>query len=354
MAIQELGFEAVVPGYLESSSGLPSFSNSLTLSSGTITASVISIKKAGTITKVSFRMGTTTNASNVYRLSIQTVVNGVPSGTLWATNTEKTGITGISGAGTYVTVTLTAGAVVSAGDIIAVVFQPTTVVGNSTISYYSDASTGSSGLPFAVQFNGSSWAVPANAPNWAVEYNDGTFVSILGLFSLKNINSTNANSSLMTGNKIVPKKTIRVVGFTAWADLDASTSVVIYGSDGSTQLASFALNLNLPISSTGIFIYSGYFSSPVTLSEGQTYYIMYRNTNATSVATYDYQTDSSACRESLEGGEIMSRVTSTTINPTSPANFVEDSTKLTSIGLIIDAVDFPTASSSETAFAFSC
>jgi len=353
MAIQEFGFDAVIPNYLESASTLPSFGNSSTLSSGIKTAAMIAIKKSGTITKVSFRMGSTTNASNIYKLSIETVVNGVPSGTLWATNTEKTGITGISGAGAYVTVELTAGAVVNAGDIIAVVFQVTTFSANSTIALYSDGTTGSSGLPCAIQFNGGSWAIPGSAPNWAIEYDDGTFVSILGLFSFKNINSTNANSSLMTGNKIVPQKSIRVVGFTAWADLDATTSVVIYDSDGSTQLASFTLDASLPLGSANVYNYCAYFSSPITLSAGQTYYIMYRNTNATSTATYDYEVESAACRESLDGGAIMSRVTSTSINPTSPSDFVEDATKFTVLGLIVDAIDINT-SSSESSFAFAC
>jgi hypothetical protein len=245
--------------------------------------------------------------------------------------------------------------VVSSGDVIAIVFETTSFTANATIAFFSDGGSGGTGLPFVVHYNGSTWSVPNSAPNWAIKYDDGSFASGLGLFSIKTVNSTNTNSSGMVGNKITPNKTMRVVGFTAWVDLDASTNVIIYGADGATEIANFELSLDYPIASSGIFIYAGYFSSPVTLEEGQTYYIMLKNNSATNVATYDYEAESVNCRLSFDGGEIMSRVTSSTLTPSSPADFTEDSVKLTALGLIIDGIESGGSTSpTETAYAFSC
>lgn len=347
--------ETAIPAVITSTSTLPNIGNSSTLSSaGHKNAAVLPIRKTGTISKIYVRSGSTGNAGNAYTFSIQTISAGYPSGTLWAANTQQTGVTGIVGGGGIYSATLDAGASVNAGDIIGVVIECTTYVGNATFGIgFADGTGGGIGLPYLANFT-TSWTTLANSPNLIIEYDDGTFYEALNVYSFTDITSvgiTNASNPRLVGNKITPTKTMRVIGFYIWCDLDETLDVIIYDTDGSTVLTSASVDKDLPGGSVNIFVYTGYFSTPAILQENSSYYIVYKNNTATTINTYDFSALNSTARQYFNGGSVLSRVTTTVSTPVDTSSYTEDDTKMTALGIIVDGIDSGTTGG-ETAHTF--
>ena len=345
MPVQELNTEIYIPKTPFAAAALPSYGNSSTFSaSGYRLAAVLSVNKTCSITKVWFRTGTTSGTDNVYTVSIQTVslTTGAPSGTLWAANTQKTGINGISGSGVSFSATLDAAANVIPGDLIAVVLQMTSYSANATFALYTDGTAGST-FPSALFFNNSAWSLVNSLPTFGLELSDGTFyntsANIAPISAINSVNITSSSNPRLVGNIIRPSITMRVTGFSLWADLDADVTVILYDSDGTTVLASTTIDAELPAAITVAAIYNYHFTNSAVLYKGRSYYIMVRNSTGTNVATYDFQGYSTNGVTGIDGGTIMRRVTTTVSTPTGVASYTEEDNKISWVGLIVDAVE---------------
>lgn len=352
MAITSLGTKIVTPDYPGAPNSFPTFQLSVNLSVvGYKAANLFQVSKSGNISKIRIRTGTTANASNVYTVSVQTVdlTNGTPSGTLWAANTQKTGVTGFATNSSY-SITLDAVATVNAGDLIAVVIEITTFVGNNTVVLgVNDNGNGDTFIPASFNFT-TAWSRGASTCGFGVEYSDGEFLSGPYIYPVSAIGSITLNTTSnprMIGNKINFPMTTRCVGVWAFADADADFKITLFDSDGATSLGSITTDKDIPVAVTTAGTYLVYFSSPITLNANTTYYVMIEGLGA-NVTAYDYEGFSEEARKAFPGGTIFSKVTTSTNAPSSPASYTDEVTKQTQLGLIIDGFDV----SAETAFSF--
>lgn len=355
MAITPLNMLLSVPELPYAGSGSPGIAATVNMTSTAVwTAAIVPVTQAGSITKIwLYLLGS--SASNVYDLRVETVdASGNPSGTLWAANTQKVGLTGY-GAGTLLQVTLDAAVSVAKNDVIAVVLKPTTYVGTSSWGGYSDGSPGDT-LPVmtSTSNSGSTWSARSVSPALGLEYSDGSFPRTLNLWPVHSVNSAALNTTSnprIAGNKITLPVGMRAVGMWFWADNDADVRLRLYDSDGTTVLWTADFDKDLPYSLSAALIFTVYFPSAIELTAGQTYYLMVEGLGA-SVLLYDLQTYNADALAALNSGEVASRVTCANNSPTSPASFTADTDKQALCGLIFDGIDIPASSGGEASLTF--
>jgi hypothetical protein len=345
MTFVKLSDNILMPTIPRGISGLPSFTNSAMNVQGERHGILFQAPKSGNIRKIGWRSGTTMNASNVFSLRVETVSldTGYPSGTLWGTNTEKTGITGLA-TSTYYEETLDADATVSFGDLMAVVITCTTLVGNSSASVYSDGAGTAELLPACFRYTGT-WGSNLNGtPILHVEYDDGSIEQITGVFPIDSVTSTPISSTSnprMTGNKIRLPYKAKIDGAWLWTDTDSDMEVRLYNTSG-TILGKVELDKDVPAATTGIGYYFALFDSPVELEANTDYYIMYIALDTINCATYDISAlDASVMAGAMPAGSTMTRVTTSTATPTSSSDFTGDDTRQTCIGIIMSEIDIP-------------
>ena len=356
MPITPLNTLLAIPEIAFGVSANPTFASPINMSSTAIwTGAIIPIPKTGSIRKIWINLFSS-NVGNIYSVRLESVdASGRPSGTLWGTGTEATGLTGYA-AGGIIEATLGSNASVTAGDLIAVMVRPTTYVGTSALAGYMDGGPSGSSIPgiISTSDSGGTYAFRSYAPTMALEYSDGSFANIAGLFPVRAANTTTLTATSnprMAGNKITPAVGLRAVGMWFWSDNDANVRLRLYGPDGTTVLWTADYDGDIPITSSAAFSFTLYFPTPIELAAGQTYYLM-AEALATSVGLYDFQTFNAATLSALNAGAIASRVTCANNSPTGPGSFTADTDKQATCGLIFDGIDIPAASGGETSHTF--
>lgn len=191
--------------------------------SGQKAAFVTRAPKAGNILKVHFALGTVTTGRDL-RVSLQ----GVTSATGF-----PDGVVGQSGAVTVLdtddntnkTATMNVARAVTAGEVIAVVIEFDSLVGNLAV-----ASGNGNMFPSesVVTFDGAStWTKQNRSPYLALEYDDGSFEPHSGLQPPgQGLNPSQPNL-VEEGNIFVSPVTGRILGVTAWFDGEFPTGVNI-------------------------------------------------------------------------------------------------------------------------------
>jgi hypothetical protein len=197
--------------------------------------------KTGTLSRLRFRTGTVGTGDTV-RASFQNVdlATGMPDETADQYRDVTVGngddnvahYTGILSSDGTDTGTKRS---VSAGDLVAIVFEyPSYVAGNLNIA----TQTGSSGVtnfPYSALKTGGSWAKSTTGlPIVAVEYDDGSYAWIPGATAAVSGIASEAYSSSSTpderGNIIVPTFTGTVCGFWFVGSPSGDTDIVLYNS----------------------------------------------------------------------------------------------------------------------------
>jgi hypothetical protein len=344
MAITPLNMLLAIPEVPYAAASAPGIAGLFNMTStATWTAAIVPVNKTGSLTKVWLYL-VASNASNVYTVSVETVDgNGNPSGTLWAANTQKTGLTGYGNA-SILEVTLDAAASVTSGDIIAVVLKPTTYVGNSNWGGYSDGGAGDVFvIATSTSNSGSSWAARASPPTLGLEYSDGSFPNAISLFPIYAVNTTVVNTTSnprIAGCAVTFPVGVRATGVWVWADNDADARITLFDSDGATVLWTADVDKDLPYSVSTAVVFTLYFPASINLQAGQTYYLMAQGLGA-SVTVYDLHAFNANALTSLNGGASVKRATATTSSPTGPTDFTTNTDRMGLCGLIFDGVDIP-------------
>ena len=357
MAITSLGMTQAAPFIPYASSSAPTIAGIVTMSSTLVwTGAIIPITKAGDISKIWLYL-VNSNASNIYTVSIESVnANGSPSGTLWAANTQKTGLTGYGNA-SVVELTLDAAATVAVNDVIAVVVKITTFVGNANVGGYSDGSAGDL-LPVVTSTtnSGSTWVARTQSPMLGLEYSDGLFPNTVGLFPFYAVNITALTASSnprIAGNAMTFPVGVRATGLWFWADNDADVRLRLYDSDGTTVLWTYDFDKDLPYAISTAMVFTVYFSTPIELAANQKYFLMIEGLG-TSVSFYDVTCYSANALLALNGGAIAVKATAASSSPSSPSDFTISTTNQATCGLLFNGVDIPAGSGSETSYVFAC
>ena len=285
-------------------------------------------------------VGAGTNCNMEVRIEQVDTANGEPNGVLISSTPqrESSASVTVSAAGNY-TVTFPVDDdglpfELSQGTLCAILFRPTSggTVSNIHFSTFSDDKA-AWGMPYCIDYDGATSSQTAH-------YRDN-IAPVVGLYSssggypinhlwpvtsvaLDQFGSTSTPDTL--GNSFTISAPVRISGVRAWVDADSTGTIKLYGTNGSTVLASVAIHAGVPPSSNA-HIVEYYFSSSVDLAVG-TYYIAVEATGSTiglSTMTFPSSPFSLLGSSPLGGASMV--FSSCTQPPTSTASWTNTSSK---------------------------
>lgn len=242
MALQtfKAGFEC--PGMVPTVSGTPGFRAMSISAAGDKIAFVVQAPKTGTIDQVGWRTGTvTTGATMDVRLETVSATTGDPTGTLFGTNTNGSQVVAGSDDDHWFDTSLTSGASVTKGDLLAIVIVNPGSPGNLEIvgTMLIDGN-----FPYCDRFVSAAWTKQPGSPVLALRYNDSSYeplftwpISAIGEYDIDS--STTPDEVSLRFQLPFP---VQVTGFWAVIDFDNNATAKLYDSDGSTVLASVTVD----------------------------------------------------------------------------------------------------------------
>lgn len=335
------------PGIVGNTSSSPGLFTLATLSSaGHYLAYVFSAKEAMTISHVGFRAGTSTGSPTM-EVRIETVdaTTGLPSGTLWAANTN--GTTGTVSSNTNVLQALTASASITKGQIFCV--KVSLASGTSQIIQHGNGVTSlppfNSSLPYQITNTGSpTRALLSGTPLIALGSNSTTFYQVPPACPLSAMagNTFNNTNSAKRGLRFTPPMNCRAIGIRWYNSNAAGDYNIVLFNDSGTELSSSSTAFDgdhNAASASGSMV--AYFDNAVTLSAGTTYRAVVEPSTTTNVNVTTITIPSTDYRSASPAG--------TTAHYTTFASSAWDDTNtavLPLMDIIIDQVDDGTGSGS--------
>lgn len=250
---------------------------------GEYDAVVIVAREAMTISHVGFR-DTTATGSPTVDIRIETVgTDGLPTGTLWAANTNI--VTGALTANTFALFALTAPATIAAGQVFCVKI----IYNSGTTATIAGISTGMAikgGLPYQVVNTGAAAKANLAIPrSLALGSSATTFYQVRGLLPVNSVgvNAFNNTSSAKRGLRFIPPFKCRCIGIrhhmsSALGDINA-----ILMSDAGAELSSSSTAYDGDHGSAASTSTMDYpFDNPVTLVPGTAYRAVIEPSSATN------------------------------------------------------------------------
>lgn len=334
MALQALKHGLPFPVWPTSVSGPPSLGNITIDAAGEKAAYVLMATAAKDIHTIHFRTGNVATGDTVdVRIeTVDTAANGDPTGTLWATNTNAALVIGNGDDNTWKSATLTADATLAVGDVFAIVVVNGGGGGNIQINTYSDQSVG--GFPYGDLFT-TAWAKLTAPPLFIIEYSDGSFEPIFGFADFGGPINTNTfksdDATNRRGNIFQLPFPARANGAWAWVDGDATFTIKLYDSDGSTVLATTAATNAFQRQGTAAALHFYPFLTTATLSANTSYRIAVVPETTTNLTTYDFDVPSAAMLDMFPGGQSCHASVFTS------SAWAETTTRRAYMGVFLDA-----------------
>lgn len=317
------------------------------------------------IEKVYFRTGTIGGGGgDTVDVRIETVTNGRPSGTLWATNTNVTVAIADTDDNVWKTATLTAAASLVPGDEFAIVIISSAGTPNIVLAVLANPnSTTHDHYPLLLQNATGSYATASgNSFEWIVQLSSAGVVHVPGLLPVDGNGTITAYNSGSSPDEIalrfqLPFKA-RCIGIrpalfniAAGADLTATLWPASSTTDADA-LGQITLDGDFALATTTDGFARLYFDSAVTLEKATTYYAGVRADTANNIGLGEL-TSPSGITNSMRGfpiptnGEIYRATRVWTAG--SAAAWTETATNtLPLISLIIDQVDDGTGAGGTT------
>lgn len=290
---------------------------------------VFQAPKTGTIDRALWRSGAAVGSPTV-DLRLETVGTGSPSGTLFGTNTNI--VTGTVASNTDYESTFTAGASVTQGDFLSMVWAYNS--GTSIqIALASFVNSMQLNLP-QISTAGTYSLISGRLPYAALRYSDGSYVPIAAGGVAFGIGSTIAQYA--TGEKGIRFRlpyTARASGFWASFDPDVDFTVNLYAdatAPGGTAIRSLPVATNQFIQKNAAASQFN-FSSSVTLA-ADTWYRLVGLSSGSPGIRYNVNTIPSASYAAAVATDHF-------LTESSGATWVETTTSLPQIGVIIDGLD---------------
>jgi hypothetical protein len=279
------------PYWATHQSGAPSFNVTQVDDEAEKTGIVVPAPQTGTISKIHVLASAISVAPGAdYDIRLETVgaSDGLPTGTLFDTNTNGA-LTIIAGDDDeWLEVTLTAGASVTRGDdILAVVLTPPSNpdAGNIQWAGFGDASYG---FPYKVFYSGS-WSKITGGPSVLLEYSDGSIPRIPNCFPWPFFTGSNVYSDSTTpywANRFKLRTAAEIVGAWVQADMNCDDITVTLYSGTATVERTLILKKHHTGATGGTDTqYAGYFSTPFNASADTLYRISHANNYATASGT---------------------------------------------------------------------
>jgi hypothetical protein len=337
MAMQSLGNPILWPLAYRTITSTPTVPALVTLdAAGEYGGVVIMARQAMTISHVGFKPGTCTGSPTVdIRIETVDAATGLPSGSLWAANTNIVSAT--LSTGTWALEALTASASISVGQVFCVKVAYNSGTSTATTSY---GGAIQSVLPYRADNTGTpGTAVLSSSVNMALGSNATTFYAVPGLLPV-NTAANNTFSNSVAGAKRglkfqVPFK-CRVVGLRFFVNGATGDFNAILEDSGGSELSSSSTAFDGNLFST---VTTGQadiiFDNPVTLSPATDYRAMLEPTSATNINISTATLPSADYRQSWPHGTNCVYSTYTTAG-----GYVDTATtQLPLMDLLIDQLD---------------
>jgi hypothetical protein len=314
MALQSLNAATPWPrivGYVGGASSVGTWQTLTT--AGHYASVVIAAHKAMTITHVGFRTGAVSGAPTADVRIEDIAATGLPSGTLWDTNTNI--VTGALSANTHALHALTASAAIDPGQRFAV--KIAFASGTSFIVQQSTNIAFNSNIPYSVVNTGADTKDRiVSGINLVLGSGATTFYSVDAIRPFTAITANTFSNSVAgtrRGLKFQVPFKCRCVGvrYSSGAVTGDYSAIVL--DSGGTELSSSATAYDGDESGAGAGgMSSVMFDNPVTLSPATTYYIMIEPTSATNCGLVTYTLPSADYRTGFPGGTNFNYATYTT------------------------------------------
>lgn len=310
----------------------PTLTNLLLDASGEKAAFVVRAPKTGAIRKVGFLARTVTTPTDTdVRIETVDLTTGFPSGTLFGTNTNVTVASGSITSNTWITSgALTADASVSRGDLLAVVIAPSGSPNYNVAAFLSSIYE----FPYPLLYT-TSYSKSSASPIVSLEYSDGSYAYIPGVTPCSTLTSTTFNSGSTPDERALKFRMaapVRVAGVWAAIDLDNDAEIVLYDSDGSTALATVAMDKDVRRSTNSVYFHVQ-FASQVSLS-ASTYYYLAVKPGASSVTLQEFSVSAAGVLDQMAGGQDFHFA-----SRTDAGSWSATTTTRPFMGLIIDGID---------------
>jgi hypothetical protein len=336
MAIQSIGgYGLPFPAWPTLLATTPAFVNFTIDANGEKAAIIFAASAAKAIHKVHFRTGTVTTGGTL-DIRVETVdnaANGDPTGTLWAATTNGSSVVAGTDDNVWKSVTLTADATVSIGNIVALVAVCGSP-GSLSLLGFGDQSTG---FPYGDLYTGT-WTKNLVLPIMVPEYSDGSFEPIFGLSDTGDPVTTTStfNSGSTTnrrGNRFTLPFPARAKGCWVWADTDGDYTVILYDTDGTTPLATTASVNNFQRQANAASIHLYPFTTTASLAAGSMYRLAIVPSSVTNVTVYDVAVVSAAMLDMFPGGQNCH------LDIYTSGAWVNTTTARTYLGVFLDGFD---------------
>lgn len=344
MTLVSLPSPIIFPGNLQNLTATPTLNTLVTVSSaGHYGSYVFCARENMTISHVGFRAGTATGSPTV-EARIETLdASGLPSGTLWDTNTN--GTSGTITSNSNPVIALTASASITKGQTFCVKIayaSGTSQVIQGLGSYI--PFFGTSNTPYTVTNTGSpTKAGGTNGMLVVLGSSSTTFYQMPGTIPFASLTdgSFNNTNGQKRGLLFTPPMSCRVIGIRYFVGNAAGDyNAGIYTGDASgTELSSSATAFDGDISAANtVGVHQVYFDNPVTLSANTAYRAAIEPTSATNCNVNTVTMPSSDYLTASPGGSSQ-RYTSL-----SSGTWTDSSTKYPLLDVLIDQVDDGTGS----------
>lgn len=330
------------PGILGNVNGGPSLSNSATLSaSGHYMAYAFVAKEDMTVSHVGFRAGTVANAPTIdVRIETLDPTTGLPSGTLWATNTNAT--SGVISSNTNPLVALTDPATITRGQVFCVkIVWGGVATSTIVIQHLASVTTlFNSCLPYQITNTGSPSKSFLNSLSLLIALGSSstTFYQVPGTIPLSAYSggTFNNTNSAKRGLKFTPPMNCRAIGI-RWYNSSAvgDFNAGLYTGDASgTELSSSSTAFegdNTAASANGAL--SVFFDSPVSLTAGTAYRVAIEPSSSTNCNVSVYTLPTSDYFGAMPSGATA--VYSSLVSGT----WTDSTTQIPLMDVLIDQVD---------------
>lgn len=295
-------------------------------------AFVFQVPKSGTQDRVGFHVRLVTTAQTL-RVGLETVdaATGAPTGTQYGGSAVGTQAAPV--AGTFYEVTLATPATAVAGDIIAVVIQFDATVGNVQIGHIDGLAGGNrAGVPYINAFTTVWTKHLSGTPVMSVRYNDASyeFIGALPFAGRQDVFFNTGSTPDEIGNYFTLPAPVRVTGVRVLVVAANNMDIVLY--EGSTVLRTISVDSDV---TAGSMEYDLRFSTPVTLSAGTVYRIVFKPTTASNINMRELIVLSAGMMNMVPGGTDWYKT-----SRTDAGAWTEDTLRrVWGTGLLIDQID---------------
>lgn len=347
-AIKAVKFGFILVDYPSSVGGVPSFTGLILDAADEKAGCVFQAPKTGSISEVYFRVGTITAGSTV-TVKILTVSNGLPTETLWDTNTSTTVRVADNQDDDMIVAPLDAVANVRKGDFVAVsVINPTAGnIFNGTVTTFQDDNSAIDAPYSCSSVSTSGWAANSGQPMMACKYSDDSFEPIPHFWPYETANTyTFANNSTVKQRGVRFRLPVPSAIYSAWAwvDNDGDHSLVIYDSDAATIIASATLRNTIGEGGIGaVYFYT--FISSVTLLADTYYYAAVKPETTTSMTMYSMTVSTMngspypLMMDAFPGGQDFHMTSTTLASPSTASDWGNTLHERPFMGLIFSGFD---------------